>query len=174
MQYTLRHHPRSRNIRISIKPGGEVVVSAPKRVSVAMVERFIQQKQDWIDDAVSRARKHVPSPLRIRTSDKDFQLYKLQALHLAIERIKHFNAMYNFSVKHIYIKNQKTRWGSCSKVGNINLSYKIVLLPPHLADYIIVHELCHIGQFNHSQKFWDLVEKTVPEYRMFREELKKY
>ena len=168
MQYTLRHHPRSRHIRISIKPGGEVVVSAPKRVSVAMVERFIQQKQDWIDDAVSRAQKHV------RTSNTDFQVYKLQALRLATERIKHFNVVYNFPVKRIYIKNQKTRWGSCSKVGNINLSYKIVLLPPHLADYIIVHELCHIGQFNHSQKFWDLVEKTVPEYRMFREELKKY
>ena len=73
----------------------------------------------------------------------------------------------------INIKNQKTRWGSCSKKGNLNFNYKIALLPQHLADYIIVHELCHLGEFNHSRSFWNLVAKVFPEYLGIRNELRR-
>jgi predicted metal-dependent hydrolase len=88
------------------------------------------------------------------------------------ERLVHFNAFYNFSYNDVRIKNVKTRWGSCSTKGNLNFNYKIALLPPHLVDYIIVHELCHLEQMNHSVKFWSLVAKTIPDYRVRRAELR--
>ena len=89
------------------------------------------------------------------------------------ERIDYFNQFYHFKVRRIAIKNQKTRWGSCSAKGNLNFNYKIIYLPKELADYLIVHELCHLGQLNHSKKFWALVSKTIPNYQRSNKVLKK-
>ena len=96
-----------------------------------------------------------------------------KALELAQERVAHFNKAFNFRFNNINIKNQKTRWGSCSRKGNLNFNYKIALLPQRLSDYIIVHELCHLGQFNHSQKFWNLVARAMPDYLDIRKELRE-
>ena len=109
----------------------------------------------------------------MRKNKKEYEKYKAQAFELATRRIEYFNAFYNFKYNGITIRDQKTRWGSCSTKGNINFNYKIVLLPPKLADYIIVHELCHLGQFNHSQKFWDLLAKIFPDHQALRVQLKK-
>ena len=99
---------------------------------------------------------------------------KDSALNLAITRINHFNKIYNFLYNKITIRNQSSRWGSCSRKGNLSFNYRLALLPPELADYIIVHELCHLGEFNHSKKFWDLVEKAIPNWPKLRAELKVY
>ena len=88
-------------------------------------------------------------------------------------RIEHFNKFYNFKFNKIFIKNQKTRWGSCSSLRNLNFNYKIIYLRTDLADYLIVHELCHLGQMNHSKKFKDLVSKTIPNYAKLNKELKR-
>lgn len=90
------------------------------------------------------------------------------------EKIAYWNTFYNFKFGRISIKNTKSRWGSCSKKGNLNFNYRIVFLSPHLADYLIVHELCHLGQFDHSPKFWNLVSKTVPDHEKCRAELKRW
>jgi predicted metal-dependent hydrolase len=97
---------------------------------------------------------------------------KDKALQIAKDRINHFNKYYNFQFKNITIKNQKTRWGSCSRKGNLNFNYKIALLPENISDYIIVHELCHLKEFNHSKRFWDLVAETIPDYLILRKKLK--
>ena len=110
---------------------------------------------------------------RRKKPSQKFLAYKSQALFIAQEKIAHFNQFYNFSVGKITIRNQKTRWGSCSKKGNLNFNYKLALLPTDLADYLVVHELCHIGEFNHSQNFWNLVGKTIQDYEKRRAELKK-
>ncbi len=98
---------------------------------------------------------------------------KNKALEIVKERIRYFNTFYNYKWGRIVVRNQKTRWGSCSKRGNLNFNYKIALLPQRSSDYIIVHELCHLGEFNHSQKFWDLVAKTIPDYKEIRRDLRK-
>ena len=103
----------------------------------------------------------------------EFVKHKNTALILAENRISHFNRLYQFDINKITVKNQKTRWGSCSKKGNLNFNYKIALLPQHLSDYIIVHELCHLGQFNHSPAFWNLVAITIPDYKKIKKEFKK-
>ena len=96
-----------------------------------------------------------------------------RALVLVENRISHFNRAYKFKINRIVIKNQSTRWGSCSSKGNLNFNYKIIYLKPELADYLIVHELCHLGQLNHSKKFWALVSKAIPDYAKINKELKK-
>ena len=103
---------------------------------------------------------------------KKYLEYKEKAREIATSRLEYFNQHYKLTYGKISIRNQKSRWGSCSSKGNLNFNYKIALLPPHLADYVIVHELCHRGQFNHSQKFWDLVGETLPNYEKLVIELK--
>ncbi|TSC70793.1 MAG: hypothetical protein CEO12_169 [Parcubacteria group bacterium Gr01-1014_46] len=89
------------------------------------------------------------------------------------ERLEYWNKHYKFKYGRVSIRNQRSRWGSCSSKGNLNFNFRIITLPPYLTDYIIVHELCHIGQFNHSQKFWNLVGETMPNYTKLISELKK-
>lgn len=103
-----------------------------------------------------------------------FETHKDAAKILALQKLELFNKVYNFTYKKVFIKNHTSRWGSCSKLGNINFNYKIALLPDHLTNYVIVHELCHLGQFNHSKAFWELVAKTVPNFRECRMELRHH
>ena len=90
----------------------------------------------------------------------------------SFNRFEYFNKFYSYKWNRIFIKNQKTRWGSCSKRGNLNFNYRIALLPPEAADYIIVHELCHLKEFNHSRNFWKLVEQQIPNYKILHKALK--
>ncbi len=98
---------------------------------------------------------------------------KIKAINFAKERLNYYNKFYNFPYNKIFIKNHKARWGSCSIRNNINFNYRIIFLSQELADYIIVHELCHLKEMNHSRKFWVLVEKIFPDYKKVRKELYK-
>lgn len=104
---------------------------------------------------------------------KEFIENKEKARELINERLKFFNKFYDFNFKKISVKKQNSRWGSCSRKGNLNFNYKILFLPKNIADYIIVHELCHLKEFNHSPRFWALVAKTIPDYKKIRLSLKK-
>lgn len=107
-----------------------------------------------------------------KRSKRAFLLHKESARALVHQKLLHFNAFYGFEFNRVAIRNQRSRWGSCSKQGNLNFNYKIVLLPEHLADYIIVHELCHLQEMNHSPKFWELVAQTIPDYTARRKQLR--
>ena len=167
MQYTLKTSARAKYIRITIRPNGAVTVTKPKRVSIHMVEHYIKEKSSWIEEKL----RSLPQIQTIQHTKQEISRLKVQALHIAEEKVKFFNAHYVFAYKKISIKNQKTRWGSCSKQGNLNFNYKIAVLPERLADYLVVHELCHLGEFNHSQNFWDLVGEVLPNYKALRAEL---
>ncbi|MFA6416526.1 MAG: M48 family metallopeptidase [Candidatus Paceibacterota bacterium] len=108
-----------------------------------------------------------------RLGRRHYLQHKESARILVGQKIEYFQTSYNFSVGKVAIRNQKTRWGSCSKKGNLNFNYKIALIPERLADYIIFHELCHLKEFNHSANFWALVAQEIPDYRARKEELKK-
>ena len=156
---------------IRISRTGEVLVTKPKRVSMAAIKDFIERKKVWIMEKRAYIQT-LPQPAP-KISRAEMRALKIRAQELVEKRVKHFNQFYNFSYKNISIKNQKTRWGSCSSQKNLNFNCKIALLDPELADYIVVHELCHLGEFNHSYKFWNLVGKVLPDYRELRAELKK-
>jgi predicted metal-dependent hydrolase len=114
---------------------------------------------------------------RIRVKNKkgsksEYLKYKNQALDLVKNKLEHFNKFYNFKYNKVTVRNQSTRWGSCSKSGNLNFNYKLALLPENLVDYVVVHELCHLGEFNHSKNFWDLVARVIPDFKDRRQELR--
>jgi predicted metal-dependent hydrolase len=172
IEYTLKVSNRARRMRLAIYCDGDFVVTAPYNLDQNLVEKYIIRKSQWILDKLDyfkNFRTTVLSP----TKTNNYSHLKAQALQLAKDRIEYYNRTYNFKFNAVNIKNQKTRWGSCSKKGNLNFNYKIALLPQKLSNYIIVHELCHLGQFNHSQKFWNLVAKAMPDYLDIRKELRE-
>jgi predicted metal-dependent hydrolase len=170
--YTLRKSTRARSLRVSVYADGRCVVTAPVFLGQNTVERFVQAKSKWITDKLQGFMPFRPIVKR-KNSRAEFLKYKEAARKLVETRIPVLNQIYGFKIGRVAIHNQKSRWGSCSAKGNLNFNYKIALLPSHLADYIIVHELCHLGEFNHSQNFWNVVAKSVPDYKKCRAELKK-
>jgi predicted metal-dependent hydrolase len=118
-------------------------------------------------------RKVIRRPQRKKAGRAKYLQCREAARELARRKIDYFNSFYGFKVNRIAIRDQKSRWGSCSKKGNLNFNYRIALLPERLADYVILHELCHLGEFNHSKRFWDLMEKAMPDARRLRQEFKK-
>jgi predicted metal-dependent hydrolase len=110
---------------------------------------------------------------RLRLTKRDYVRYRDTAEAFVERKVHELNRQYGFTIGRITVRNQKTRWGSCSRKGNLNFNYKLLLIPERLADYVIVHEICHIGEFNHSRKFWDLVWQAIPDYAERRAELRK-
>ena len=112
-----------------------------------------------------------PTPVR-KFSHKDYLDNKDKALAFVKDRVNFYNQKLGFSFNKISIKNQKSRWGSCSSKKNLSLNYKILFLNKEQQDYIIVHELCHLKEFNHSKNFWSLVEKIIPNYLAIKKSLR--
>lgn len=171
VDYLLKRSKRPRSIRLAIYKDGSFIVTAPYFVDVNKIELCVIKKIDWVIKKINYFKNNPKIILSIDTK-KDFVLYKEKAKVYVEERLKYFNPFYGFNWNRVTIKNTKSRWGSCSKKGNLNFNYKIILLPVHLADYIIVHELCHLKEMNHSSKFWSLIEKQIPDYKNYRKELR--
>jgi predicted metal-dependent hydrolase len=121
----------------------------------------------------SRCKKIKRRIIGTRKKDTSWELHKPTAKALIAELVEEISSIYFFTFKDIKIKNQKTRWGSCSNKGNLNFNYKIVHLPRELAKYLVVHELCHLKHLNHSRDFWNLVETIQPDYKILQASLKK-
>ncbi len=165
---------QAKQIRITVHHDGIVTATKPEAVSFERFISFIENKISWIEEKIHFFLTHpITKYPKTRHSKKEIVLYRKQAKTIVGNRLEYFNQFYQYSYNKIFIKNQKTRWGSCSKKQNLNFNYKIVLLPEKLQDYIIVHELCHLGEFNHSKKFWNLVGKTIPDYKNKKKELQK-
>ena len=109
---------------------------------------------------------------RATTVTKHYVANKESARTIVLERLKHFNQFYNLHWNRVAIRNQRRCWGSCSAQKNLNFNYKVLFLPEHLRDYIIVHEMCHLTHLNHGKDFWDLVAEQVPEYAKCQRELR--
>lgn len=172
VEYSLRESARSRCLRITIHPGGELSATLPRGMQIEKMENFIRQKADWILRRISIAKKRKPSILLPKSNRKEYLLKKEEARKLAKIKLEEFNRFYCFDYCRISIRNQKTRWGSCSRKGNLNFNYRIVHLPEKYLDYIIVHELCHLKELNHGKNFWELVKKTIPDYKIIIREFR--
>lgn len=169
--YMLKKSKRAKRLRLAVYCDGSVVITTPFRIEQSIIEKFIADKKQWILDKLQFFKSADSKSIRI-FSCKDYLENKDKALDFARERIEYYNKIYKFSFNKISIKNQKTRWGSCSRKQNLNFNYKIVFLPQKLQDYIIVHEMCHLKEFNHSKRFWALVGKVLPNYLEIKKELR--
>jgi predicted metal-dependent hydrolase len=109
---------------------------------------------------------------RSRATEAHYLAHKERARALVHERLALWSAHYGCTYGRVAIRDQRTRWGSCSSRQNLNFNYRIVFLPIHLADYIIVHEVCHLLELNHGPQFWAHVARTMPAYETHIQELR--
>ena len=173
INYSIKKSKKARRMRLAVHCDGNVVVTIPTGIVGWNVQKFIDEKSNWILKKINFFKEQDLSLTR-PDSKADYLKHKDATLILIKQRILHFNKCRDFSFNKICVRNQKTRWGSCSQKGNLNFNYRIVFLPEKLQDYIIVHELCHLKEFNHSRKFWALVCGYIPDYAKIKKELKKH
>lgn len=124
--------------------------------------------------------KKINRKSNFKKINTEYLKYKEIARMIVSRKLEKYNAIYSlqkietfFKYNRVAIRDQSSRWGSCSSKGNLNFNYRLALLTERQSDYIIVHELCHLKEMNHSSKFWDLVEQSIPDYKAIRTELKK-
>ena len=167
INYTLKRSTRARSLRLAVYPDGDIVVTSPYFFGLAAIERFVLQHAGWISEKIEKSK----SRLVLHIDRREISMHKKYAASIARARCEYFADIYGVTYKKITIRAPKTRWGSCSRAGNLSFHYKIALLPARLVDYIIVHEICHLIEFNHSKAFWAHVAKTIPDHKIFRKEL---
>lgn len=166
---------RRKTLAIEITPDARVLVRAPYRISQAQIQRFVQEKSGWIEKHLKKAaeRKQLAEQQQRspRTQEEIQQLVE-QALQVIPPKVAAYAASMGVTYGRITIRNQKTRWGSCSSKGNLNFNCRLMAAPERVLDYVIVHELCHRKEMNHSERFWQEVEQVMPDYREQRKWLK--
>lgn len=158
-------------LAIQITPEGEVLVRCPRRMKTEDIRRFVESKTDWIEKHV---RKQISVPKLPAFTDGEIEDLAQQALRVLPERAAYFAPLVGVTYGRITIRNQKTRWGSCSSKGNLNFNCRLMKAPASVLDYVIVHELCHRLEMNHSPRFWALVEQVMPDYRVHRKWLREH
>lgn len=166
--YEIRPSRRARRLGLTVYPGGRLVLTLPEKADLTRIPRFIHAHSAWIERSVRRFahKKKLPGGV------KDYKENREKALALIQERLEHFNTHYRLKYGKVTVRDSRTRWGSCSKKGNLNFSYKLVHLSPELCDYVVVHELAHLKHFDHSPEFWATVAETIPSYKALRRELR--
>lgn len=157
-----------RSIGIQITAEG-VVVRAPKGLTNAEIDRFVQSKRDWIESHLAKMPTAQP-----KFSHEEIHALADEALKRIPERVRHFASLVGVTYGGITIRNQHARWGSCSSKGNLNFNCLLMLTPDHVIDYVVVHELCHRLEMNHSPRFWAQVERVLPDYRQSLQWLKAH
>ncbi len=150
---------RAKHLIIHVKPFTGVRVAVPYGVSWEKAERIVCSKIEWIQKQQTKIEK-----IRLKYGSllKDFKrINKATARRKLIHRLEELAEWQGFDYNKVYIRNQRTRWGSCSTSNNINLNMKLVLLPDELIDYVILHELLHTRVKNHSREFWGELDRLV-------------
>ncbi|MFZ2189748.1 MAG: M48 family metallopeptidase [Candidatus Magasanikiibacteriota bacterium] len=167
--YTIKKYKRSRSIKILVHADGQVVVTAPSWVTKKVIENFVLDRQAWIVEQLAKTKNKIKKD---KPALPSFHSCQARAKKLITERLKYYNQFYNFKYNRVVVRRQKTRWGSCSTKKHLNFNYKLFFLPLELVDYVVVHELCHLEQMNHSKKFWNLVAKTIPDHKERRKHIR--
>lgn len=164
MEYLVIRSSR-KTAAIQIKPDGSVVVRAPYRVSDAELRAFVEQKRGWIEkhQAAVKAREQQLCSVE-PFSFEEIQQLADKALKVIPERVRHFAPLVGVDYGRITIRNQRSRWGSCSGKGNLNFNCLLMLLPDEVVDSVVVHELCHRKHMDHSPAFYAEVKRVLPDY----------
>lgn len=164
-----------KSIAVEIRSDATVLVRAPFAMKDAEIWGFVKEKENWI-------LKHLNKVEERRNELKNIEKLSVTELHklvnLALKvipvKVKHYAGLMNVQYGRITIRNQKTRWGSCSGKGNLNFNCLLMLAPDEVVDYVVVHELCHLIEMNHSKAFWRQVERVMPDYKKHRKWLKDH
>lgn len=164
------HSPRARHLSITVKPDQTIKVTIPKRVSLKTAGIFLQSKIPWVKKSLNKLKQLQQD----YPPQKMPPINKTKAKTILTARISLLARKYKFSYNKLFIRNQKTRWGTCSSKNNVSLNINLIRLPQKLQDYVILHELVHTKHKNHSEKFWAEMDKLVGDGKKLRKEIKKY
>lgn len=164
---------RRRTISVSIERDLRVVMRVPLQMSEQEIRQFLEEKQGWIQRHLEQAyrcrQKMEPS-----LTERELESLVRQAKQVLPERAAHYAPLVGVTYGRITIRHQVSRWGSCSAKGNLNFNCLLMLCPPEIADYVVVHELCHRLEMNHSARFWAEVARVMPDYAAHRQWLKEH
>ena len=162
---------RRKTIAIQIDRNGQVILRTPYGITKRQAEKFLDEKKDWILKNIRQVENRKTDQIMISEEQRREGIER--AKRIFPERTAYFALRMGVYFGRITIREQKTRWGSCSSKGNLNFNWKLVLLAPELLDYVVVHELAHRREMNHSKDFWKIVEAELPDYRERRRRLKE-
>ena len=172
LRIPIEYQPQKRKtLSITIKPNGHLQIKAPEGMSEQEIERFLRQKQFWIYKQAKRVAEKQKN--RREYSEQEKRVLKEKARGILTERTEYYKQILNVDYTKIRIAEQKTRWGSCSGRGVISYNWRLILMPDMILDYVVVHELCHLIEMNHSKAFWNLVGTVLPDYQKRRAWLKE-
>ncbi len=173
MNYSIKRSSR-KSIGIEVRPSGEVLVRAPYHATIAEIEGLLEKHRDWVQRAVEKmhAREAAAENVGALTAAELHALAD-EALRVIPERVKYYAPIVGVSVTRISIRNQRTRWGSCSADGHLSFNCLLMLAPPEVLDSVVVHELCHRKHMNHSAAFYDEVLRVMPDYHVRNRWLKE-
>ena len=173
MQYELIRSNR-KTMAIQIKDG-KVVVRAPLRARVRDIQIFVDSNIAWIEKHLAKAEERQQSQQSVeKLSREELQNLADQALKVIPERVKYYAPLVGVTYGRITIRNQRSRWGSCSSKGNLNFNCLLMLAPMEVIDSVVVHELCHRLEMNHSKRFYAEVLRVYPEYYKYHRWLKEH
>lgn len=172
VEYTLIRS-RRRTLGIEIRDG-VLIVRAPLRTSKREIDRFLREHEEWIRKHLKKAvMQKEKAATEGKLTDEEIRALAKQAALLIPERVKYYAPLIGVSYGRITIRCQKTRWGSCSSKGNLNFNCLLMLTPPEVIDSVVVHELCHRLEMNHSAAFYDYVFRVFPDYKKWNRWLKE-
>ncbi len=154
-----------KTLSLQIKPDGSVLVRAPLRLPERDIRRFLREKSGWIEKHLASVREMKAAGERAPLTMEEIRALAERAVAEIPPRVQVFAARMGVSFGRITIRSQHSRWGSCSSEGNLNFNCLLMLAPPEILDYVIVHELSHRIQMNHSPAFWAEVAKVLPDYK---------
>lgn len=163
---------KRKTLAIQVTCDVQLWVKAPLQMSEREINRFIQRKQFWIYKQAKRQLVNLEK--KTLRSEEELQQLREQARVVLTAKTKAYAQQLGVCFQRIRIGNQRTRWGSCSSLGTISYNWKLILMPDEIIDYVVVHELCHRIEMNHSPKFWQLVAGILPDYALRREWLKQH
>ena len=163
-----------KTIAVEVRQDGSVLVRAPRNCPQSRIDTFLKEKQAWVLAKVEEQKEKEADSMKIQPlSEAEQRLYRDKARDIFEQKVSYYARMMGVSYGRIAIRDQKTRWGSCSGEGNLNFNWRLIFAPAGVLDYVVVHELAHRKEINHSPRFWKVVEDTMPEYRKYQKWLKE-
>lgn len=160
-----------RSLALEIRPDGSVLVRAPLRTGMPQIRAFVDKHRDWIEN---KLRRRALTPPVDKLSAEELAALKKAGRQRFAERAAFFAPLLGVRYGRIAVRCQKSKWGSCSAKGNLNFNCLLLLAPQEVLDYVVVHELCHLREMNHSERFWQYVAGVLPDFRERRRWLREH
>ena len=172
MNYTVIKS-RRKTLALQIK-GGEIIVRTPMKISAREIEKFVREHEGWIEKHIEKSRQRAEEIQKIEPlSPAELDALIKRAKQVFPERVEYYAKLIGVSYKSIAVRRQRSRFGSCSSNGNLSFNLALMLAPPRVLDSVVVHELCHRKEMNHSARFYAEMARVFPDYKECREYLVK-